>query len=338
MSKIDQEISLRIKFLRYSMVFGIVVLHTPPYVPLAEIGSTFFDLFKAFFQHGFFRASVPVLTFISGFLLFSSSLDQNFRLLIKKKSKTILNPLILFNLPLVLLLYFIQFAHIVDHEFSQQLYPFDMLVWLDATIGLNGSPINYPLNFLRDLYIISIGAPIFGLLIRHFPLTGLIAVFIIFWFNFDGPIVLRNTMPIVFYVGGMAAVYQWDLKVLDRYAVILFTLFVALCVSIIYFNIENRNYLRIVSPILIWPAASLVVHTRFGLWVSGMSKCSFFTFLMQAPLLLALWLVYQKLFTVIPYWVFWITAPMFTAMFLSYFYNISRYRFPRIMQFALGDR
>jgi succinoglycan biosynthesis protein ExoH len=338
MSEIDQEISRRIKFLRYSMIFGIVILHTPPYVPLAETGTTFFDLFKAFFQHAFFRASVPVLTFISGYLLFSSSLDLKFRLLVKKKTKTILNPLILFNLPLVFLLYFVQFSHLIDYEFSQQVYPFDVAVWLDAITGLNGSPVNYPLNFLRDLYIISISAPVFGLLIRRYPLTGLVGVFILFWFNFDGPIILRNTMPIVFYLGGLAAVYQWDLKALDKYAVIFFTVFLALCVAIVYFDIENRNYLRVVSPILIWPAAALVVNTRFGLWVSGMSKYSFFTFLMQGPLLLALWLVYQKLFTVIPYWIFWATAPILTAIILAYFYKLTRYRFPRIMQFALGGR
>ncbi len=338
MSKIDREISRRIEILRYIMIFGIVILHTPPYVPLIETGPTFFDFSKAFFQHAFFRSSVPVLTFISGFLLFSSSLDLKFHLLIKKKTKTILIPFILFNFPLVLLLYYVQYAHLFSHEFSNQVYPFDLMIWLDAVIGLNGSPVNYPLNFLRDLYIISICAPIFGILIRRYPWVGLIGVIILFWFNLDGSFILRSTMPIVFYVGGLAAVWQWDLKALDKYAVILLIVFVTLCISTIYFDIENRNYLRMVSPILIWPAASLIVNTRFGLWVSGISKYSFFTFLMQGPLLLAFWLGYQKVLSFMPYWIFWLTAPFIIAIVLSYIYNIATYSFPKLMRLALGGR
>ena len=334
----DPEISRRIEFLRYSMIFGIVILHTPPYVPLAETGSTFFDFSKAFFQHAFFRASVPVLTAISGYLLFAHSLDLNFRLLLTKKTRTLLIPLILFNLPLVIALYFFQQSFPIKHEFSVQLHPFELSVWLNAIVGLNGTPINYPLNFLRDLYVLALMAPIFGFLIRRYPWIGLIGIFTLFWFDFDGLIIRRNTMPIVFYLGGLAAVYRWDLKALDRYAVPLFAVFVALCVSIVYFDIENRNYLRVVSPVLIWPAVSLVVGTRFGLWVAGKSRYSFFTFLMRAPLLLAFWLFYKKVSTFVPYWSFWLVTPVFSAIVLSYLYTMLRGRYPRIMQFALGSR
>jgi succinoglycan biosynthesis protein ExoH len=211
-------------------------------------------------------------------------------------------------------------------------------VWLNAIVGLNSAPINYPLNFLRDLYVLAIIAPIFGLLIRRYPWIGLIGISILFWFDFDGPIIRRNTMPIVFYLGGLAAVYRWNLKALDRYAVHLFAVFVVLCISVVYFDIENRNYLRVVSPILIWPAVSLIVGTRFGLWVSGKSKYSFFTFLMHAPVLLAFWLSYQEFLTFVPYWVFWLVTPIISAIVLSYTYTMLRGRYPRIMQFALGSR
>ena len=80
----------RIAFLRIVMIFGVIVLHTPAYVPMAAIGSGWFDMVKAFFQLAVFRASVPVLTVISGFLLFKSCIDQEPLRCLTKKTRTIL--------------------------------------------------------------------------------------------------------------------------------------------------------------------------------------------------------------------------------------------------------
>jgi len=320
------------------MIFGIIVLHTPPYVPLAETGSSIFDFFKAVFQHAIFRSSVPVLTFISGYLLFSENLDLKFRSLFFKKTRTILIPLVLFNLPIALIVYVAQANHLLDHEFSKQLYPFDVSTWVDAIVGLFGSPINYPLNFLRDLYVISIFSPLFGLFLRKFPWTGFLIIFIVFWFNFDGDIILRNTMPISFYAGGMAAICRWDLKRLDKYALLLLLLFLAFCIIIIIFKIENRNYLRLLSPILVWPAASLIVDTRFGAWIAKLAKFSFLTFLMQGPMLLTLWIIYQKYFSEVPYWIFWASTPIIIAVIMVKLHMYVHCAFPRTTSVLLGGR
>ena len=122
MSTIEYDVSQRIAILRYVMIFGIVVLHTPPYVPLDQTGSDLFALVKAFFQHAFFRASVPVLTFISGYLLFKNNLDLKFSRLLRKKTTTILIPLILFNLPFVIFLYLVQSNNTIAHDFTRQVY------------------------------------------------------------------------------------------------------------------------------------------------------------------------------------------------------------------------
>ncbi|EGV33768.1 hypothetical protein ThidrDRAFT_0457 [Thiorhodococcus drewsii AZ1] len=338
MSKLDPEISQRINILRYIMIFGIIVLHAPPYIPLTETGASAFDFLKATFQHAIFRTSVPVLTFISGYLLFSANLDLRYSALLSKKTRTILVPLVLFNLPIALIVYTVQAYQLLDHDFSQKLYPFNFFVWLDAIIGLFGSPINYPLNFLRDLYVISILAPIFGLLIRKLAWTGLLITLLIFWFNFDGNIVLRNTMPILFYVGGMAAILEWDMRKLDKYALMLFVMFLLFCFAIVAFQIENRNYLRLVSPILIWPACSLIVNTKFGVWIAGLAKYSFLTFLAQGPMLLTLWIIYQKIVPDVPYWAYWFSAPLIIALMMVPVYLYGYRKFPKTMKFMLGGR
>ena len=320
------------------MIFGIIVLHVPPYIPLAETGTTIFDFIKAMFQHAVFRASVPVLTFISGYLLFSAQLDRKFKVLLSKKTKTILIPLIIFNLPLALAVYYIQANHLIEHQFSLQLYPFKFEIWMDALVGLFHSPINFPLNFLRDLFIISIISPVFGMLLRNFALPGFFIVFIIFWFNLDGNFILRNTMPIVFYLGGMAVFQKWDLKKLDKYGLPFLILFLILCFAIVFFQVENRNYLRLVSPVLIWPAASLLVNTRFGIWLADLARFSFLTFLMQGPLLLVFWMLYQKIIPELPYWIFWILTPFLVAFIMIQLHIISYRLFPKTIKILLGGR
>lgn len=83
---LDPDIATRIDLLRFIMIFGIVVLHTPQYVNIADVGSGWFDLLKAFFQSAVFRCTVPVLTTISGYLLFKEGLDRNYRKLAAKRS------------------------------------------------------------------------------------------------------------------------------------------------------------------------------------------------------------------------------------------------------------
>ncbi|MDA1326673.1 MAG: hypothetical protein O3C34_18275 [Proteobacteria bacterium] len=90
---LDQNISDRIELLRFMLIFGIVILHVPPYIPLGETADGWFPFIKAFFQHGLFRSTVPVLTCISGFLLFKAYLDQRVRELVVKKTQTLLLPL-----------------------------------------------------------------------------------------------------------------------------------------------------------------------------------------------------------------------------------------------------
>ncbi|WP_313030735.1 acyltransferase family protein [Massilia alkalitolerans] len=151
-------VSDRIAMLRYLMIVGVVILHTPPYVPITEIGPGIFDFIKAFFQNAAFRATVPVLTLISGYLLFRSGLDQDWRRLFNKKARTIVLPFFVFNL--LVLASALAAQHLLGLRMSYQLLPFDTQTWLDAAFGISASPINYPLNFLRDLIVLMVFAPL----------------------------------------------------------------------------------------------------------------------------------------------------------------------------------
>ena len=329
-----RSVGQRIALLRFLMIFGIVVLHAPPYVPIAEVSSNPFELFKALFQHAVFRTTVPVLTCISGYLLFRTALDRTPVNLARKKFRTIVVPFLVFNLGLLLAA--LGLHHGLGITLSDDMIPKDQKGWLNAAFGLTGSPINYPLNVLRDLVALMIVAPLLGWFLRNSPWLGLGIVVLVYQFNLDGPFVLRNVMWPVFYFGGLAAVREWNMHALDRYALACLAVFLALCACVVYFRVANTNNLRLVAPILIWPAASLLLPTAFGRWLIRMSKYSFFIFVAHAPVLLATWILYKPFATSIPYPLYWVLAPVLTTALLVVVYISAMRIMPGLFASLIG--
>lgn len=316
----DADVRARISILRLVMIFGIVVLHTPEYVNIADLGPGWFDLIKAFFQSAVFRCTVPVLTCISGYLLFSSEIDTNVKKLAAKKFWTLAIPFVTCNALLAIALYVVQSHYKMST--SYQLYPFDLGTMLDAAFGLTKGPVNYPLNFVRDLLVLMMLAPLLGAMLRQAAVPGLVLVVLIFWLNMDGYLILRSEMPIMFYIGGMAAVKNWNIKRLDKYAKPCLLFFMAACVAVVWFRIANTTALRIVSPVLIWPASALLSNTKSGQWLAARAKYSFFIFLLHAPLLLTSFMLYKHFSSQIPYEGYWLLTPLITTWVLVKLYKL----------------
>ena len=331
---IDRDIRDRIALLRFVMIFGVIVLHTPAYVPMTALGTGWFDLTKAFFQLAVFRATVPVLTVISGFLLFGAMLDREPGRLWRKKGRTILIPFLFFNL--ALLPFALSAEHFAGVKLSDALWPFDPAIWLNAAFGISDSPINYPLNFLRDLLVLILLAPLFGWMLRHMAWPGLVLVGVVFFSNYDGLLVRRDLMAVLFYAGGMVAVRGWNLRLLDRYAVACLIVFLAACAAIVHFRIANTTYLRIVAPFLIWPAASILIGSRAGTWLARMSKYSFFMFLAHAPVLMVTSVLYKRFGETLPYPVYWVLAPLVVTAILVATYQVAMACMPRLFSTLIG--
>jgi len=337
-SMLTEEISKRFWITRFLMIIGIVILHLPPYEPLSEVGCSAFSLVKAFFAHGLFRATVPVLTVISGYLVFYSNLHLRPLELFKKKTKSILVPLALWNLPIAIAVFFVQKYQILGDQFSAQLYPPSLFDWLNALIGVTADPVNYPLNFLRDLFVISVLSPVLWLFLKRIPYVGLVTVLMIWYLNLDGDLILRTSMLVNFYIGGLAAVLRWDLTVLDKHATWCLFLLIGICVGIVVLRIENKELFRLTSPFLVWPSMKLLVGTRMGEWLYRHASSSFFIFLSHSVVLFALWLIFQKSPASELYFVYWLSTPPITVMFLIFMHRKFRELAPRLSLVFLGGR
>lgn len=320
------------------MVIGIVILHLPPTQPLSELGTSFIDIARAFFSYAAFRTTVPVLTVLSGYLLFRSNLYLQPAKLLSKKTTSILVPMLIWNISVVLVLYTAQKFGFFAHGFTTKLYPVEMYNWVNALTGLFDNPANYPLNFLRDLYVVSLLSPLYGLFLKKAPYIGLVCVILVAYFNLDGYLMLRYDMMISFYIGGLAATQDWDLKSLDRYAKWFLLIFIVVSLGIAIFDIENLFLFRLISPFLVWPAMSLLVDTRFGDFLHRNAAGSFFTFLSHGPMLFLLWTVFMQIPGDLPYYIYWLLAPPLVVFLSIYLRKQLIKHAPRLALIVLGGR
>lgn len=335
-SMLAPQLSKRIQIARYLMVCGIVFIHIPPVEPEIITSNTYFLLFRAFWVDAVFRGTVPVLTCISAYLIYRSDKDKKAFALIKDKSQSLLIPMVIWNLPIVVALYLIQRYTAVDYPFRLNLDPINILTWADATFGITDRPANFPLFFLRDLFVLAILAPIFGFFIRTAPVIGFAIVAMIFWLDFDGMLLLRSNMALNFYTGGLLAVYGWNLFWLDRYKWTLLILFIIVC--IIKSQIPGDSTLfRLVSPFMIWPILGIIEKGRFADAVVKLSSGSFFLFLAHAPLLVGSYIIYQR-FPLVDYPVYWFLSSAGVISLCAIVYRVASRTLPSTMQTALGGR
>lgn len=333
---IPVSIGKRIALLRPLLILGIVYVHTGGVGDaIAWKWSNPFEYLLAVFRDGLFRAGVPMLTLISGYLLFGSNLDRFPLKLLRKKFRTLAVPFVVFNLGFIAIMLpmevFTGFSH------RNVLIGADTQNWANYLFAITGSPYNYPLYFLRDMMVLVLLAPLFGWLLRNTPLIGLVAISGIFYFDFDSYIVLRSTSAILFYVGGMAALYRWDLHVLDKYAKLCALLVVLSCLIAIAMRIQDRSLLSLGLPFLIWPASGLL-HDRGGALVLKYSKYSFFIFVAHAPIMFFSWELVLRYARFIPFPIYYVLAPAVTVAFLVAVYELLNRYVPITLDFVLGNR
>ena len=212
--------------------------------------------------------------------------------------------------------------------------------WFNAITGFRNFPVNYPLHFLRDLFMISLVAPIMWMFLRHrvTGYVGLLLLLLVYYYDLDRLYVLTNDMYITFYLGGIAAARNWNLKCLDRFAKWIAALLIVICIVIVQYKLIHKDAFVLLSPLLVWPSMSLIMNTRLGNALNRYASCSFFVYVVHAPVILTLWLVYQSISIEMPYALYWCASPILAAG-LCVLANMGLSRFtPRLAEWVSGGR
>ena len=333
---IDASVGKRISMLRTLLILLIVFLHTGG-PSLEELDySNYQEVIRFAFQDLLGRLGVPTLTVISGYLLFSSKLDLTPLKMYKKKFMTLAIPFFFFNV--------LYFAVQYGLEYFTGIAPLYALVEKPAyrlvnyLVSYNGMPLNEALHFLRDMMVLVFLTPLFSFFLRRFPVVGFILVMAIFMNNLDHTVINRNTMAVLFYVGGWAATSKFDMTKFDQYGKHALALLVLVGFMVMYFRVQDYTYVYLVAPFTVWPATALLVNTKVGNWLAANSKYSFFLFLAHTPLLRVLDLLNHKFLDGNATLVFVVGSFFIVVPTLVIAYDLAVKYMPNVFCFMIGGR
>jgi len=330
-------ISNRISMLRPLLILGVVYVHTSGGASdsFAELHGVFQEI-AGFFKNTLFRASVPMMSIIAGFLLFKANLDLAPAKMFKKKFHTLAIPFLFFNLGYVA--FVLLSKQLFGVSFHVNFAGLDLKGWGNLLFGLQDYPLNMSLHFVRDMLVTMALVPVLSALVRNAPWLGLIAVTIVFGANFDGYLIIRGTSLVLFYIGALVAVQKHNVLALDKYAVPALVLLLSSCLVYSVFKIEHTTPLIVTLPFLVWIAAALLQGSRFEGVAMKYSKYSFFVFLAHGPVMMLSWWVVNNYMRFIPAPIYWLLAPILGVACLIKVYDLATRHVPTFFNFIIGAR
>lgn len=204
--------SRTIAFLRFPLIVGVVLIHT--YFKEVVIdgkdlmeGGNFpiYSNIAYYLSQVLASIAVPLFFFISGYLFFYRTKDfplGTYKQKMRKRARTILLPYILWN-GIYLLVYFFgeslaeglfsgRNKPVSDYSFADFLWAFwDRSMINPANNTMTEShPVDYPLWFIRDLFVVMLFSPLLHLLIqrlKHYFIIMLgVLWFFGYWFHITG--------------------------------------------------------------------------------------------------------------------------------------------------------
>lgn len=211
------------------------------------------------------RCGVPLFFLISSILFFSK--EQKYINVIKKKTKTILIPYLFWNTFWIVIWIILQQSTFAEAFFSgtnRRIIDRNIVEWLELYgLGLKYPllPQDYPLWFMRDLYVMFLISPIIKRVITKVPkfslLLGIILLFMpdLYWFK---------TAFAWFLIGGAIVKLDIHMTVFDRTSFGIISMFYAISLTVttiitVFYNTTFINTLFVLVGICFWTRASKVI-------------------------------------------------------------------------------
>ncbi|HEV7322586.1 MAG TPA: acyltransferase [Ensifer sp.] len=336
--------------MRIVLISGIVFVHVPydpatsPYA--ANYGG--FDWLRVFLGDSLFRVGVPCLSVISGYLLFRRGLDSfDYRKTLTTKARTVLLPFLIWNFAFLLSVFIAQ-----SNEMSTGYLPdvahANLREWLNLAFALDGMPINLPLYFLRDLLLCIVLSPVLAWLIRRYPAQTLAVLLAYVVLPFPSGVFLKKSILFGFSAGIYLSLHDVDIRRFDRFAwpIVVALIICTLLLSLLLYRygpnfpiwLEMLRGLTALFGIAgSWAVSALLVRTRAGASLSRGSGLSFWIFCTHFPLLILLWMIWNR--TGVGYYpAFYCTVPFIVIASLAFAYSLSRRWLPNFTALLTGSR
>ena len=211
--------STQIDLCRIIGIFFMIGVHVPP--GTREINYLYggpLDWFWFVYVDTFGRASVAVLSFFGGYLLFLASERKSVAQIARDRAVTIYLPMLTWN--------FIGVALMIAGGVLALGMPLtDTLAQLELDtiegalnkmLGLADKPALVPYTFLRDFFVSAVLARLALPLFRKAPLPVLAAVMLVAVFRAGDPVLLRPSILLFLLLGMYAAMSGWRIREMSR--------------------------------------------------------------------------------------------------------------------------
>jgi succinoglycan biosynthesis protein ExoH len=306
-----KHLSQTISFARITLIVGLVFLHYESFPnsrvspfrgfdPTQHQFATYVNSFVLFF----FFSVVPLLSMISGWLFFSfssspsASAPQALWIRIRRRFVSLYLPLAFWN-ALFLLAMLAVFRLSPDYPLLEELnIRFETagaLDYVNAVLGLTQHPIGFQFWFVRDLFLTVLVSPLLWLILRTAPITGAVALGLVWITGNDLWIFFRTDVLFFFYMGGLVRMRGWPVEIGWRATLVFLAIYLALVAiraSIPYFLTEPTSLLyaatrgmRLFGVLACWGLFLKIAPTRLGAVVARYGGLAFFLHAAHYPLL-----------------------------------------------------
>jgi succinoglycan biosynthesis protein ExoH len=349
---VDQTISSRINLMRIVLISGIVFVHIPSDAGTSQFLGVNgpFDWIRVFLGESLFRIGVPCLSAISGYLLFVRGMAAfDYARTLRSKAKTVLLPFLLWNGALFAAVLLIQ-RFGMGAGYFPDLWGGSPRELITNAFGIEDFPVNVPLYFLRDLLVCILLSPLLALLVRRAPIATLAVLFAIAIIpDVQVWIVLKKSILFSFTFGIYLALNRVDLKLLDRFAsagVVAVLLAAALLSVGLYqtgpdypWSLDLAlNALSILGAAGFWLFSALAIRSRLGQRLANTGSLSFWIFCGHYPLLMVMWMVWNRMMADALYPVFYFGAAALSFVILVASNRIVSRFIPGLYQILTGSR
>ena len=331
--------SERLSLARLILIVLVVYVHFPLEVPSERSISSINPLEPAFIANAtFLRFSVTILTIMSGFIMFAKHADQQGLRTVEKKVRTLLVPFLFWNLTLVAALYLAQRLGILSGQ-RLDLLGANAQTWADATLAWSTRPVNYPLYFLRDLFVISLIAVAISRIVRANVIPVIAVCVLIAEYNLDGNLILRTPMLIAFFIGAAMAIYKVPLDALDRGLPYFAALLLVTCLVHYYYPSENSGLLiSILGGLAMWTLTSLVGRSVTMQKLARLAKFAFPIYLIHGIILFGVLALGVQISNSFVGLAMWLVLPLVIAIGSALLFRLFSLVLPRLASFATGGR
>jgi hypothetical protein len=213
-SPVPRALSERIRIARFLCIFFMMFVHVQPGIAenVYDRDAGFFDIVYFVFTRLLGLSSVSLLSVVSGYFIVSSLLKAGTPQLIVSKLRTLVVPLLAWNILMLALLAAYGLMSGKWHDMPE----LSVMGMANALLALTKWPLDVPLWFLRDLFVCCLLSPLVYVCLKRLPVVTILLLIIYTVFGEDLLILQRPQLLLFFALGMWVRIAGAETRTIDR--------------------------------------------------------------------------------------------------------------------------